>query len=318
MRFIFRQIGLLVLLSQMPTHGQVTCRYAWPTLGYRGGPQGFWSGSLMSFVCQGLVLPKKLVRPTKVPRPYKVEGISVFVGVDANGGLPAPILEVADLGDYQQITFQVPWEYERYSLSPTGIRIDGSQELNLVFDDGTKVQWSTYSQVPPVSPFFEDQNGFALAQHSKDLSGVTTANPAHPGEAIILHAANLGPVVNPPPTGHPTPPYFSTLFSREGALSGPIVLDQSKGFFRVGMFDGLMSHVWFPQVLSISLEPGEISRYLVSIQIPDASQLQSGTSFGLYGQWFFCRGEQGPNPFCRQGEYVNTGPSPSKLALTVP
>ena len=272
----------------------------------------------MSFVCQGLVLPKKLVRPTKVPRPYKVEGISVFVGVDANGGLPAPILEVADLGDYQQITFQVPWEYQRYTLSPTGIRIDGSQELNMIFDDGTQWQLSTYSQVPPVSPFFEDQNGFALAQHSKDLSWVTTANPAHPGEAIILHAANLGPVINPPPTGHPTPSYFSTLFSKEGVLSGPIVLDRTKGYFDLGLWDLVSPIPVMPQVLSISLAPGEISRYLVAIQIPDATQLQSGTNFFLFGRWFFCPGYSGPNPFCRQGQYISTDPSSTKLALSVP
>ena len=54
------------------------------------------------------------MRPTKIPRPLEVAGIRVKVGSglfclgDTSDGLDAPILEVVDRGDSQQITAQIP------------------------------------------------------------------------------------------------------------------------------------------------------------------------------------------------------------------
>lgn len=94
----------------------------WPT-----GPDptdaGFlWPGGLIALVCTGLNVPEPVIRSHKVPLPHKLAGIRVKVGIgryrcnsglrdNPNGeGLDARILEVADHGDYQQVTVQVPWE----------------------------------------------------------------------------------------------------------------------------------------------------------------------------------------------------------------
>ena len=36
--------------------------------------------------------------------------------------------------------------------------------------------------------FFSDATGFAISQHTSDISPVATANPAHPGETITVYA----------------------------------------------------------------------------------------------------------------------------------
>ena len=110
---------------QLAASAQITCQQSSPTLGRRGAHLGLWPGGLFSFFCTGLTLSTPLSRSTKAPLPYKVEGITVAVGTDfsGDGGLPAPIIEVADSGDYQQVTVQVPWEYQRYIVSSTGITV---------------------------------------------------------------------------------------------------------------------------------------------------------------------------------------------------
>ena len=244
-----------------------------------------------------------------------------MVGTDflGNGGLPAPIIEVADSGDYQQVTVQVPWEYQRYIVSSTGITTDG-QQYAVLSQRGVVAQTVDYAMPYPVSPFFEDQNGYALAQHSTDLSWVTPSNPAHPGEVIILHAANLGPVVNPPPTGFPTPPYFSTVYSEQGKLSGPIRLDTSHSEFTVGVADlSTQNTLAGLQVLSITLEPGVVSRYLVVAALPGVDRLPKGITFGVFGRWLFCPGVvENVFPVCRQGRLFSSSGTASRIALVVP
>ena len=73
-----------------------------------------------------------------------------------------PIIEVADSGDYQQVTVQVPWEYQRYIVSSTGITTDGEQYA-VLSQRGVVAQIVDYAMPYPVSPFFEDQNGYAFS-----------------------------------------------------------------------------------------------------------------------------------------------------------
>jgi hypothetical protein len=58
---------------------------------------------------------------------------------------------------------------------------------------------------PAAGGFFSDANGYAIAQHTSDNSPVTTANPAHPGETIIVYADDFFQVWPPPPMGIPVP-----------------------------------------------------------------------------------------------------------------
>jgi uncharacterized protein (TIGR03437 family) len=106
-------------------------------------------------------------------------------------GIAAPILAIADLGGYQQINFQVPWEAQNVStptvtqgLNQASLEVPASQEWDV---------------------FFVDQAGSAVVQHASDYTLVTPGNPARPGEWVIAYASNLGPVENRPSTGMPAP-----------------------------------------------------------------------------------------------------------------
>lgn len=61
--------------------------------------------------------------------------------------------------------------------------------------------------LPPAAMggFFADANGNAVGQHASDYRPVTTQNPAHPGETIIVYADDFFAVWPPPPLGIATP-----------------------------------------------------------------------------------------------------------------
>ena len=46
--------------------------------------------------------------------------------------------------------------------------------------------------------FFSDATGFAISQHTSDISPVATANPAHPGETITVYADGFYQVLATP------------------------------------------------------------------------------------------------------------------------
>jgi uncharacterized protein (TIGR03437 family) len=127
-----------------------------------------------------------VIAPEGLVLPAKAAGVTVYVGGSAN----APILAVADLGDYRLIDIQVPWDS---NLSTLIVRQGSEKSQTLIF--GTSI-W-------PV--FFLDSARFLVARHVVDYSLVTSANPAIPGEWIAAYASNLGPVTNTPPTGTATP-----------------------------------------------------------------------------------------------------------------
>jgi hypothetical protein len=59
--------------------------------------------------------------------------------------------------------------------------------------------------VPRWGGFFSDQNGLAIAQHAADYSTVTSQNPAHAGETILVYATGFFRVWPPSPVGFPAP-----------------------------------------------------------------------------------------------------------------
>jgi uncharacterized protein (TIGR03437 family) len=101
----------------------------------------------------------------------------------------APIYGTADLGAYQIVNFQVPWENHG---GPPSLS-QGSNSLPIV---AAPAAWGE---------FFTTQDGFAIALHAIDFSLVTPQNPAQPAEWIVLYGSNFGDVVGPPATGSPAP-----------------------------------------------------------------------------------------------------------------
>jgi uncharacterized protein (TIGR03437 family) len=128
-------------------------------------------GSLATIFCAGLT-----------------GGLEVQVTVDR---FAAPVLAAADLGGYQQINFQVPWEAQ--SATAVGIA------------QGANAASFAVPLFPAWDVFFANASANAVAQHAADYTAVTADHPVRPGEWIIAYATNLGPVANQPPTGAPAP-----------------------------------------------------------------------------------------------------------------
>ena len=101
----------------------------------------------------------------------------------------APILGVADLGAYQIVNFQVPWEEH---VGPAVLAQDGFAA-------------TIPSDVAPWGEFFTTPDGYAVALHAADFSVVSEENPVRPREWIALYGSNFGPVKDPPPSGAPAP-----------------------------------------------------------------------------------------------------------------
>jgi hypothetical protein len=143
----------------------------------------------------GLSLPASLTAST-LPWPTQLGGASISVG-----GLPAPILSISNVNGGQQINFQVP----------AGAPADGTlAEVDLSFQGTT-----TIAQPARVAPgIFALPDGSGAIQHSSDYSLVTPANPAQPGETVIVYLtglhqtcgtpyASLGKIVYQGPTSYP-------------------------------------------------------------------------------------------------------------------
>lgn len=300
----------LCLAIQAIAHAQITILSTpWPTGRNPDDSGGLVPGGLISIVCTGLTVPKPLIRPQEVPLPFEVAGIRVRVGQGpyCNGkdspGLEAPILEVVDQGDYQQVTVQVPWEYENVPLNQVGAICNGLGPKNIIISQGDQSATS-----PPTgraggnasSAFFKDHDGYALAQHA-DLSWVTLDKPSLPGETIYLHMTNLGMADGHPPTGFPTPLLFSTTISESGNVRGPIPLytRYTKISFGLALDQILVASA---PVLSISLTPGAVSRYTAVVQIP--KDLPSFQQAEIYYVWLYCPGSASVIPFCTGGMLV--------------
>jgi uncharacterized protein (TIGR03437 family) len=127
---------------------------------------------LASMFVHGLSLPASLTAST-LPWPTQLGGASISVG-----GLPAPILSISNVNGGQQINFQVP----------AGAPADGTlAEVDLSFQGTT-----TIAQPARVAPgIFALPDGSGAIQHSSDYSLVTPANPAQPGETVIVYLTGL-------------------------------------------------------------------------------------------------------------------------------
>ena len=162
-----------------------------------GPPQ---PGSLSSIFVTGLQGEQGITTARKYPLSNELNAVSVWTD-----SLPAPILAIAFFDGYQQINVQVPWE-------------DANPKIVQVAQNGIQAQTTAASANSLESIFFSDGNGYGVMQHASDYSLVTAQNPAHPGEYLIAYAQDLGPVLNRPATGAPSP--FDPL--GESILTAPV------------------------------------------------------------------------------------------------
>jgi uncharacterized protein (TIGR03437 family) len=157
-------------------------------------------GSLISIF--GDNLASQTAQADTIPLGTQLGGVSVNFMTPSGQAIPAPMLFVYQ-GDPannapSQLNVQIPWD-----VLPAG----GSGTVNVVVTrDG-----ATSSQMPvtvgPFSPGIFASGGRGIAVNNTDgtlawpagaVQGLTT-HPAKPGDALILYATGLGPLLEPPP-----------------------------------------------------------------------------------------------------------------------
>jgi uncharacterized protein (TIGR03437 family) len=151
--------------------------------------EGLTPGSLATVFAAGVRDASGSVVAETIPLPLSLAGVSITIG-----GVPAPILSVSNTAGREQINFQVPFEMaaaqSRVSMQVARDGVSGSAAVTVlatqpgVFTkdgvEGIVVRLPEYQLVASDQPL--DRNGYAY-----------------------LYAEGLGPVSNPPPTGHGTP-----------------------------------------------------------------------------------------------------------------
>jgi uncharacterized protein (TIGR03437 family) len=191
-------------------------------------------GGLVTIFGQGLTRVNGVRVADTVPLPTELEGTSVLYG-----GLPAPILAIANVDGQEQINIQVPFAIDRFSSAGAFI------ELRHEGVSGFAVQGAGNAR-----PAIFRVGGFGAIQHAADYSLVTEANPATRGEIVIIYATGLGAVEPTVLLGVPAP---TTPLSR--TVDTPEV--------RIGDLNA--------DVLFSGLTPGLIGVYQVNARVPEGA-----------------------------------------------
>lgn len=123
---------------------------------------------------------------TTVPLPTQFNGTFLLVG-----GLSAPLYYVSPT----LINVQIPFE-----LAPN------QQYAAIASVNGALTLPETIDLVPMQPGMSAFPDGTVVAQRTSDYSLVTTANPAKPGDSLVIYLAGMGPTNPAVPSGQPTPP----------------------------------------------------------------------------------------------------------------
>lgn len=206
-------------------------------------------GSLATAFCTGITGIEGVVTAKGTPLPTLLAGVTVYVG-----GVPAPLLAVADLGGYQQINFQIPWEADTLSSRTVDV-LQGVYNRG-IYEGGSYEQWGA---------FFVDRSGYVVAQHAADYQTVTPDHPARPGEWVVIYASNLGPVLNTPPNGVPASldPLSPLAPNVPWPNTGISVSTQHK--LLMIRLDGVVT----TESNFMGLAPGTIGIYQINFRVPD-------------------------------------------------
>jgi uncharacterized protein (TIGR03437 family) len=109
-------------------------------------------------------------------------------------GAAAPLFAIANVNGQQQINFQVPWEV----ASGQNVAIAES-------NNGTasaSISVAVLAAQPGIFNYSAGGNTFGAILHA-NYQLVDTANPAKPGETILIYCTGLGAVSSPPADGSP-------------------------------------------------------------------------------------------------------------------
>ncbi|MGA3074201.1 MAG: hypothetical protein ABSG56_10965 [Bryobacteraceae bacterium] len=205
---------------------------------------------------QGLVLP--FIAPQ-----YQVAGVSVQFG-----GVPAPILYVANFNGVQSLSAQVPCEV------PSSAAVPPATVPMVVTVDNVALP----AFAVPVTPYspgifqFADSDGQTRAVLVReDGSFITVNNPAQPGDTLRMFVTGLGQT---------TPPLFTDEFDPLSDQSGtwvPQSLPVNAGVI-VGVDNG------GALVLSAKYAYGMVGVYEVDFQVPNNAAPGNNAPFAIVVQ----------------------------------
>ena len=187
----FGTTRIVAELAQSPAQGAFSVEFEVVTGGRRpvinsdgfvnGGSfrPGWTPGSLGTIFGQGVMEDvTRLVTPPGPPFPTQTRGLSVTIN-----GHAAPLITLADQGTLEQVNLQIPFEVEP---GPATV---------VVSNNGTEQTFEGV-QINRAQPgIFEvdlAQGRYAAALHA-DFRLVQPADPALPGEVILLFLTGLGP-----------------------------------------------------------------------------------------------------------------------------
>ena len=163
--------------------------------------------------------------------------------VEVNGVL-APLFFVSP----NQINLQIPYEAGGAASAGVVVRRNGVDSL------------SETVQIAPYAPgvFANSATGEPIVIRHPDGSLINAANPAQPGDVLIIFLTGVGDVSNPPPTG-------------ATALGSPLSAANVLPSVTVG---GAQAQVFFA-----GLTPGFVGLAQINIQLADP--LPAGNSLGM-------------------------------------
>ncbi len=193
---------------------------------------GVTPGGLATIFGAGFTAVQGVQTAACCPLPTELGGVSVAFG---EGLEPVPLLALTS----QQINLVVPWSTQAGAdpdYVPVTVYVNGVPSLPVM---------AAFSQYQPA--LYAANAGYAAAQHGADYSPVTVANPAQPGEVIVLYADGLGPVQPGVADAEPAPsnPPPATVVNPVVAIGGVQA-----------------------EVLFSGLAPGFVSLYQLNVRVP--------------------------------------------------
>ena len=186
----------------------------------------------------GVELAEDIGVAADTPLPLELQGTRVFVD-----GWGAPLFFVSA----NQINFQVPYEVRANGTAAVVVRRNGVDSV------AETVAVADYAPALFANP----ATGEPIVIRS-DGSLINAANPARPGDVLILFVTGVGDVSNPPPTG-------------ATAAASPLASANQLPVVTVG---GAPTQVFFA-----GLTPGFVGLAQINIQLPDS--LPAGNSLGM-------------------------------------
>jgi uncharacterized protein (TIGR03437 family) len=199
---------------------------------------GLVPGSLAAIFGTGIVSGNVgVTQAQSIPLPTTLAGVTIRIN-----GVAAPLIAVIKTAEFDQVNLQVPF----------GLTAPGN--ATVVVDNNGAMATFENVQLLPVKPgiFANPANNVAAVLHASDFSQVTPANPARPGEILVLYLTGLG-ATNPP-----------VLTNQPGPIPAPLtVVNPSVGVDNAGM-----------EVLGTAYAPNFLGLYQINFRL--AASVQSG------------------------------------------